>query len=178
MSNKLIKNKEIEVKNIREEVKFNVKDLIIAIIILGVTVLKELYIEIPEFLQMTMHGTATVVVTILSIVIFIAIAILCGSYQSKVEGENITVASVLNDKNRPYYTPSEKVIKFINGLLRTTIIALAGCLLNISLSTITMIFSVLVVLISTYKNKFKIMDIGYTAYTIGMLGFIITNLRA
>ncbi len=176
MSNKLVKKtaETKETKNVREEIKFNTKDLIIMLLILAVGVLKEMYLDIPELFMVGTTGKTVLMVA--SIIGFLVIAIVCGSYQSKVQGDNITVASVLNDKNKPYYMPSEKALKFINGFMRTTMIALAGYLVNISLGTILVVVGAIVVAITTIKHKFKIMDIAYTAYTIGMLGIIFTCL--
>ena len=183
MSNKLVKEKAVkeEKKAVREEIKFNVKDLAILLILAVVATIrvlnKELIAEKLSFLEISLSNWLNITTLVISIVGFVAIAIICGSYQSKVQGDNITVASVLNDKNKPYYTPGEKALKFLNGFMRTMIVALAGVLPNILISLIMLVVSLVVIIIVTPKNKFKAMDIAYTAYTIGMLGFIFNNLN-
>lgn len=175
MSNKLVK-KEKEVKEtVREVIKFNVKDLLILIAIIVAATLRVLYIDNNFGLALTKPVNTAIIVA--SVIGFVAIAIICGSYQSKVQGDNITVASVLNDKNKPYYTPGEKALKFVNGFMRTMIIIIAGILPNVTISLILLVLSLIMIIIVTPKHKFKLMDIAYTAYTIGMSGMIFSSLN-
>lgn len=174
MSNKLVKhNKEVEeVKETKQEIKFNIKDFLLILIIGTIAVLRYMYIDIPEFINL--GETVDIILMVLSIVGFVTIAIVCGAYQSKQEGNNITVASVLKGKHKVEYKTSEKIINGINSLMRTVIIATAGCIPNKSIGLVLMVLSIVMIIIVTPKNKFKLMDIGYTAYTIGMLAVIFT----
>lgn len=177
MSNKLVKKaKEVEEKvPVKEEVKLNIKDLLLFLLLGALGVVRYMYLDIPEFINL--GNVFNTVAMVVSLVGFVVIAMVCGSYQSKQQGDNITVASVLKGKHRVIYTPTEKIINGVNSLLRTTVIALAGCLLNTSLGLIALVVGTTVVIVATPKNKFKTMDIGYTIYTVGMLAVIFSMLR-
>lgn len=176
MSNKLVKNNkgmEVEENKTEKKVELNIRDISLSIVLIILAVLKELTLDIPEMFNIS--ETLHIGLMITSIIGFVLIAAVCGSYQNKVQGDKISVASVIKESRNK--TLENEIIPFINNVIRLIELALAATLLNCSIAVIVLIISAVEIVITTIKNRFKLMDAGYTAYTIGMLAVIFTGLN-
>mgnify|MGYP003294268718 CR=1 FL=1 len=179
MGRKLVKQeaKTKEPEVVKEPVKISIKDIVLIVIFGVIAVLKHLYLNIPEFINL--NEKASIIVMVLSIVGFVLIATICGAYQNKVENKNITVGRALKGElKQTYNTPQEKFISYLNSLLRTITMAAAGCIPNKSIGIIMIAIAIILIAITTIKHKFKEMDKAYTIYTVGMLAIIFEVIRA
>lgn len=161
---KIVSNKETK--------KISIKDILILIGIVVLVFLKHTYFDIEDIkIVANLNNSVKTIIFIVEIVGWLMIAIICGSYQDKVEKTNIKISTVTKDMNKysRETSISNKLIDIINALLRISIVLMAGMIPNMTIALSLVAISTLVAILSTMRNKFKIMDIAYTLYTIGML---------
>lgn len=108
---------------------------------------------------------------------FIIITLVCGTYQNKVEDNKINIATVLKDKS--IKTREEKMYSRLESLVNIFIflaMLLVGLAIPRSICTVICALSTLVIILNEGKNRFKLVDLFYTFYSIGAIVIIIKNI--
>ena len=165
MSNKL--KKEEKVDKIENKVKLSILDIALSLILLIAAGL--IY---PYKINIIDTNILKIVVA-MGLMVFLIFTIWCGRRQNKYENNKVNVATVLKDRDNYKLNTSkrDRVVNNINKLLRTCTLINASFILNDVTAIVVIIVSLILEIVLAIMNKYKLVDIAYTAYMIGLIAF-------